>query len=47
MHNGEGLISVFQKLSASINKAFILAGSSGDWALGYHSMEFRHFPGIS
>ena len=34
----------FFGLFASISKIFILAG---DWALGYHSMEFRHFPNIS
>ena len=34
VHGGKGLIFVFQEFSASINKAFILAG--GDWALRYH-----------
>ena len=43
-HNGKGLISVFQEFSANIDKTFILAG---DWALGYHSMGFRNFLGIS
>ena len=33
-------------------KSFLLVGKRflfwhGDWALGYHSMEFRHFPDIS
>ena len=37
---GRGLASVFQWFSASTGKAFILVG---DWAVGYHSMEFRHF----
>ena len=29
MHSGKGLISVFQEFSASIGKAFILAGGQG------------------
>ena len=43
MHYGKSLISVFQEFFASINKIFILAE---DWSLGYHSMQFRHFPNI-
>ena len=38
------LVSVFQECSASIGRAFIFAG---DWALGYRSMGFGHFPDIS
>ena len=34
------LISVFQEFSSSINKTSIFG--RGDWALGYHSMKFRH-----
>ena len=41
---GKSLISVFQEFFASIAKIFILAG---DWALGYHFMEFWDFPDIS
>ena len=36
--------------SQNICFSLILAKSSfwwGDWALGYHSMEFRHFPNVS
>ena len=43
-HCGRGFISVFQEFSASIGKAFILAGG---WAVGFHFMEFRHFPDFS
>ena len=39
---GGGLIAVLGKFLASIDKIFIFAG--GRWALGYHSMGFRHFP---
>ena len=39
-----GFNSVFRDFSSSIGKAVILAG---DWALGYHSMGFTHFPDIS
>ena len=35
--------AVFQGVSASIGKAFILAGGLG---AGYHSMGFRQFPDI-
>ena len=35
VHNGKGLISVFQEFSASINKAFILAGGLGAGLLLY------------
>ena len=44
VHCGKSLISVFQRFFASISEIFILAG---DWALGYHSVGFRHFPHIS
>ena len=44
VHNGKSWVSVFQEFSASINKALIL---EGDWALSYHSMEFKQFPDIS
>ena len=45
---GESLTSVLREFFASINKAFVLAGGvgggvGGGWALGYHSMGFRHF----
>ena len=39
-----GLISVFGERSASVGEVFIFAGG---WALGYHSMGFQRFPGIS
>ena len=35
---------LIQEFSASIDKTFVLAGH---WALGYHSMEFEHFPDVS
>ena len=38
------LISVFREFSTSVGK---LSFRWGDWALGYHSMGFRHFPDIS
>ena len=40
-----GVISVFHGFSGSIGGAFVLV--VGSWALGYHSMGFGHFPGIS
>ena len=40
----KGLISVFEEFFAGIKAILVLAG---DWILGYHSMEFRHFPDIS
>ena len=43
-HSGKSLISVFQEFIASINK---LSFWRGGWALGYHSMRFRHFLDIS
>ena len=43
-HCGKGLISIFQGFFASINKISIL---TGDWTLGYHSVEFILFPDIS
>ena len=42
-HYKKSLISLFQEFFASIDKIFILE----DWALGYYSMGFRHFPDIS
>ena len=36
---GIGLVCGFEGFSASIGRAFILAG--GGWALGYHPMGFR------
>ena len=49
VHYAESLISVFQDFFVSIDKILILAGrlGTGHWALGYHSMGFRHFPDIS
>ena len=41
---GEGVMAILRDFFASANKFFILTGS---WALGYHSMGFRHFPNIS
>ena len=41
---GGGLFSVFGERSASVGEVFIFAGG---WALGYHSMGFQRFPGIS
>ena len=35
-------MAVFQGFFASANKIFAL-----DWAIGYHSMQGRHFPNIS
>ena len=43
---GKGLIFVFQEFSASIDKAFILAGGTGRWVVIY-SMGYGHFPHIS
>ena len=42
-HHRKSLIAIFQDFFASTNKMFILAVG---WALGYHSMKFRHFPDI-
>ena len=44
--SGEGLISIFQGFSPSINGAFCFGGGGerGLWGLGYHSMGFRQFP---
>ena len=44
LHHGNSLISVFQELFVSINK---ISFWQEDWALGYHSMKFRHLSGIS
>ena len=44
VHRGKGLIAIFRDFFASISENFILAGG---WALGYHSMEFRHLTDIS
>ena len=41
---GEGVMAILRDFFASANKFFILTGG---WALGYHSMGFRHFPNIS
>ena len=43
-HSGGCLISVFRGFSVSVGK---FSFSQGEWALGYHSMEFRQFPDIS
>ena len=53
MLSGKSLVSVFQGFSASIDKALVLAAGgaggrggglgAGRWALGYHSIKFRHF----
>ena len=43
-NGGKSLISVFEEFFRSIDKMFSLAGG---WAMGFHSMGFRHFPGIS
>ena len=43
-HYRKTLISVSEQFFASIDKIFIW---QEDWALGYHSMSFRHFPDIS
>ena len=40
----KSLIFGFQEFSASNDKAFILAG---EWAPGYHSVGYGHFPHIS
>ena len=42
-HDEKSLLSVFQELFATIDKAFILAGGLGTRLL---SRGFRHFPGI-
>ena len=36
-------MSIFQEFFASIDRTF---NWQGDWALGYHSVEFRHFQDI-
>ena len=46
-HYGLSLISVFQEFFASVSKFSVWWGMGGDWALGYHSMRFRHSPDIS
>ena len=43
--HGGAVISVFHGFSGSIGGAFVLV--VGGWALGYHSMGFGHFPGVS
>ena len=45
MHYGKRLITIFGKIFASINKIFSFLQE--EWALGYHSIGFRHFPNIS
>ena len=37
-------MAIFWELFASAGEVFILVGG---WALGYHSIEFRHFPNVS
>ena len=44
MHYGKCLISSFQDFFLALTKILI---SQGDWALGYHSMGFRHPPDFS
>ena len=44
-HSDKNLISIFQEFSSSVDGEFIFVG--GGWALGYHSMQFGQFPGIS
>ena len=44
LHYGKSLIPAFQQFFASIDKIFIL---EVDWALGYHSIWFGHFPDTS
>ena len=47
-----GSSALREKFSFCFFKSFLLAVAKfsiwqGDWALGYHSMGFRHFPDIS
>ena len=45
---GGGLVTIFWDFLASASGVFALAGGGGGgWALGYHSMGFRHFHNIS
>ena len=37
------LIAIFWGAFASASGVFILVGEGGGWALGYHSVGFRHF----
>ena len=43
-YRGRGLMAIFWELFASASGVFILVGG---WALGYHSIGFRHFPNVS
>ena len=43
-HIWESLVSVSQAFSAAMAK---FPSWRGDWALGYHSMEFGYIPDIS
>ena len=42
-----GLAAIFRGGFARVGWVFILARGGGGWALGYHSMGFRHFPTAS
>ena len=44
VHCGRSLISVFKGFLLVLTK---FSFSRGDWALGYYSMYFTHFPDIS
>ena len=51
VHYGESLLPSSQEFFASDSKAFILVWEwggegAGGWALGFHSMGFRHFPDV-
>ena len=41
---GKRLVSAFKGLLLVLIKSSFF---QGDWALGYHSMKFKHFPDIS
>ena len=43
-HYGKSLIAIFWKSFGSTN--FFFSFLQENWALGYHSMEFRHFLNI-
>ena len=46
-HSDKNLISIFQEFSSSVDGEGGGGGLEGGWALGYHSMQFGQFPGIS
>ena len=48
-HSDKNLISIFQEFSSSVDGegGGGAGGLEGGWALGYHSMQFGQFPGIS